>query len=198
MSGTCMVNFSWLLFATLTIGLNPLTKWHPLKMEFKDIFFCKLTFFDNQWHIKHQGVNTCRGLCQLQVCCRNKKSPQDDFQRNKKWKQANKQTQTHQTRWTCYLRGKLWNFYSWKICLLQVNTCSYVIEKTYCFRLIIIIFCLSNWAISLLSFTWWITHNHLFHFAVIHIVKSSDRLFCSLNQFAKDSFRSWLRDKSML
>lgn len=63
-------------------------------MEFKDSFFCKLTFFDNQWHIKHQGVNTCRGLCQLHVCCRNKKSPQDDFQRNEKMK-TSKQTNTN-------------------------------------------------------------------------------------------------------
>lgn len=60
-------------------------------MEFK---VCKLTFFDNQWHIKHQGVNTCRGLSQLHVCCRNKKSPQDDFQRNEKMK-TSKQTNTN-------------------------------------------------------------------------------------------------------
>ena len=45
MSGTCkIVNFSWLLFAILKIGPNPLTKKHPLKMEFKDVLFRKLPF----------------------------------------------------------------------------------------------------------------------------------------------------------
>ena len=43
MSGTCkIINFSWLLFTTLKIGPNPLTKKHPLKMEFKDVLACKL------------------------------------------------------------------------------------------------------------------------------------------------------------
>jgi len=55
MSGTCkIVNFSLPLFAILKIGPNPLTKKHPLQMEFKDVLFRKLPFFDNQWHIMQQ------------------------------------------------------------------------------------------------------------------------------------------------
>ena len=45
MSGTCKtVNFSWLLFATLMIGRNPSKTKHPLKMEFKDVLFCRMPF----------------------------------------------------------------------------------------------------------------------------------------------------------
>lgn len=72
-------------------------------------------------------------------------------------------------------------------------------ETTNRFWLIIIIFCLSHWAVSF--FAWFshrITHNHLLHFAIIHIVKSSDGLLCSLNQLQNDPFLSWLRYKWML